>query len=250
MDRNKEKPDMVYTIQSTVAPGAQVPASVPYIVDTKSVDLVDVINQAITNGYVTDLKPEAVNGLAEGICEGIWYELSQGRGVKLGDYLRMQLYLDGPCNSNGDLTEENTLNVRFINGPEFKLDIGDFSWHYAGAGENPTIDLVVPDASTMRGDDGTKGYLILGKLGHVMGKRLTKTGAMTSVIVCKLDGETVAEVDTFTKSSEGHLTFEVAADFVETPGEYVMYVERVEVSPDGESKINRSTGRKVVFAAA
>jgi hypothetical protein len=33
-------------------------------VNSTTVDLVDVINRAIAKGYVTDLKPEAVNGLA------------------------------------------------------------------------------------------------------------------------------------------------------------------------------------------
>ena len=46
MERNKVKPDMVYAIQTAIAPGAQTPSSVPYIVNSTTVDLVDVINRA------------------------------------------------------------------------------------------------------------------------------------------------------------------------------------------------------------
>ena len=109
MERNKVKPDMVYAIQTNVAPGAQTPTSFPYIVNSTTVDLVDVIKSAIAKGYVTDLKPEAVNGLAQAICEGTWDELSQGRGVKFGDLLRMQLFIDGTCDAAGNLTSENKL---------------------------------------------------------------------------------------------------------------------------------------------
>ena len=49
MERNKVKPDMVYAIQSNVAPGASTPTSFPYIVNTTTVDLVDVITFLKTN---------------------------------------------------------------------------------------------------------------------------------------------------------------------------------------------------------
>ena len=252
MERNKVKPDMVYAIQTAVAPGAQTPSSVPYIVNSTTVDLVDVINRAIAKGYVTDLKPEAINGLADAICEGTWDELSQGRGVKFGDLLRMQLFIDGTCDAAGNLTAENKLNVRFANGSEFKLDVGDFSWRYAGSGENPVINRVHPYGAEGKQESGSAGYIILGATAFISGSRLTKPGAMTSVICLDgPDGESVAEVDTFLNKSVDYLKFEVPADFVEHPGnDYWFVVERVEVSPSGESKIYRSVARRFKTIAA
>ena len=70
---------------------------------------------------------------------------------------------------------------------------------------------------------------------------------MTSVVVMDPSGESVAEVDTFSKSSEALLMFEIPADFVEEPGDYRLVVERVEVAPDGTSRIYRSLERQVKF---
>jgi hypothetical protein len=164
----------------------------------------------------------------------------------------MQLFIDGTCDAAGNLTAENKLNVRFTNGSEFKLDVGDFSWHYAGAGENPVINKVLPYGAEDKQESGSAGYIILGATAFISGSRLTKPGAMTSVICLDgPDGESVAEVDTFLKSSVDYLKFEVPDDFVEHPGQdYWFVVERVEVSPSGESKIYRSVARRFKTIAA
>ena len=238
------KPQINYTIGTSTIAGET--TTYPVIVNReKAVDLTDVVKKAIDTGRLPGIKDNAAESIAAGVCEQIYQEFCEGHGVKLGDYLFAQLYLDGTCNANGDLTEENKINARLTKGKEFDLKLSDFSWHLEGSETAPAITNLYSQGTSATQEDAKRSILVLNSTGVINGERLVAEGAMTSVIVMDPSGESVAEVDTFSKSSEALLMFEIPADFVEEPGDYRLVVERVEVATDGTSRIYRSLERQV-----
>ena len=141
----------------------------------------------------------------------------------------------------------NPPNARLTKGKEFDLKLSDFSWHLEGSETAPAITNLYSQGSSATQEDAKRSILVLNSTGVINGERLVAEGAMTSVIVMDPSGESVAEVDTFSKSSEALLMFEIPADFVEEPGDYRLVVERVEVAPDGTSRIYRSLERQIKF---
>ena len=202
------KPQINYTIGTSTIAGET--TTYPVIVNReKAVDLADVVKKAIDTGRLPGIKDNAAESIAAGVCEQIYQEFCEGHGVKLGDYLFAQLYLDGTCNANGDLTEENKINARLTKGKEFDLKLSDFSWHLEGSETAPAITNLYSQGSSATQEDAKRSILVLNSTGVINGERLVAEGAMTSVIVMDPSGESVAEVDTFSKSSEALLMFEI-----------------------------------------
>ena len=151
------KKTVEYVVRTTVNPITQETQTLPVVVNRREpVDLVDVVANCIDRNLILGAKPTAAQGIAEGIAEQLAVEFRKGNGVKFGKYFYGRLYLDGTTNQNGDLTDENAVNVRLYKGEDFKLTLDDFAFSFVNGGDLPDVEFCVG-----RGD-GVKGELVAG----------------------------------------------------------------------------------------
>ena len=156
--------------------------TVPVVVDRREpVDLVEVVANCIDRNLILGAKPTAAQGIAEGIAEQLAVEFKKGNGVKFGKYFYGRLYLNGTTNQNGDLTEENGVNVRLYKGEDFKLGLDDFSFSFVNGGDLPDVEFCIG-----RGD-GVKGELDAGNDLVIYGTNLWY--ADDAALKVKLTGE-------------------------------------------------------------
>ena len=128
-----DKPIIFYQVRQQTNRADGTLQFVPAIVDREqTVPLDEIINRAIDRGLIAGLKPSAANNVAQAIAEQMYAEFQKGRGVKFGSYFSARLYLDGSSDQDGKLTAANGINVRFTNGPAFKLDRSMYSFSNAG----------------------------------------------------------------------------------------------------------------------
>ena len=66
--------------------------------------------------------------------------------MKFGNYYYARLYLDGTSDSDGKLTNANSVNVRFVNGAGFKLTMDMFSFSNVNGGDIPGTDFLISEA--------------------------------------------------------------------------------------------------------
>ena len=120
----KMKAKIAYTVREVTAPGETQPSTVPMIIDrSTTLPLAKLIANAIDRGLVAGLKPNAAEGIADGIAEQIYAEFSEGRGVAFGQFFYARPYLQGTVAPNGTLTNErNALVVAMYPGDDFKLE--------------------------------------------------------------------------------------------------------------------------------
>ncbi len=184
---------------------------VPAIVDREpTVSLDDIIMRAIDRGLIAGLKPSAANNVAQAIAQQMYNEFSAGRGVKFGSYFSARVYLDGTTDNDGRLTSANGINVRFTNGPSFKLNRSMYSWSNVQGGDIPGVDFLVSNA-----DGAERGKLIVGESIMLNGVNLYRDGdAGTKVTFYGIDPETgevdeeaAAEVTSFTTRGPNMLEF-------------------------------------------
>ena len=117
----------------------------PSIVDRQdSIDLGQLVEQAIDTGRIAGVKPEFSQAIGEALAAQIGATLKSGRGVKFGQYFYVRLYLNGTLESmKSALGAENKLNAVLVPGNELRLAKDDFTFrNVLDTGDNPTIDNV------------------------------------------------------------------------------------------------------------
>lgn len=210
-----DKPILFYKVRPQVNRVDGSTSNVPSIVDrTPTVPLEDIIENAIDRGLIVGLKPNAAKQVAEAIVQQMAEEFKTGRGVKFGDYFSARLYLDGTTNADGKLTSANGVNVRFTNGPAFKISRSNFSWSNVQGGDIPGVDFLISDA-----DGAERNKLIEREVVLVNGVNLYQDGdAGTKVSFYAIDPTTgavsdtaTAEVTVFTSKGPNVLQFPFSA---------------------------------------
>ena len=184
---------------------------VPAIVERNpSVPLEEIIRRAIDRGLIAGVKPSYAHQIAEAVAQQMYEEFKAGRGVKFSNYFYARLYLDGTCDASGNLTGKNGVNVRFTNGPAFKLTTDMFQFSNVNGGDIPGVDFLISDVS-----GAARGNLVQGEGVIVNGNNLFKTDdAGTKVSFYLVDDTTgqaaeepTVEVTTFTSRGPNMLTF-------------------------------------------
>lgn len=206
-----DKPILFYQVRQQTNRADGTLLFVPAIVDREpTVPLNEIINRAIDRGLIAGLKSSAANTVAQAVAEQMYAEFKAGRGVKFGSYFSARLYLDGTSDMDGKLTSANGLNVRFTNGPSFKLEPSMFSFSNVQGGDIPGADFLVSNA-----DGAERGKLIERESVMLNGVNLYKEGDLgTKVLFYPVDaetgeigGEATAEVTTFTTKGPNLLEF-------------------------------------------
>ena len=230
------KTKLEYTVRTTRAPGEQSDSWVPMIVDrVQPTGLDDILEKCIDRGLVAGIKPTAVKTIAEGVAQQIAKELSEGRGIQFGQYFYGRPYLSGTADSNGRLSGDNAINVRLYKGNAFRLGASDFTLTFADGGNNPTIDFIVSEGDTPRGE------VVKGRNVKVNGRMLYGAGDTVRVRFADVAAEAgAAEVAEFTAVSAELLGFACPAALV--PGrKYAVTVERTDANG-----VTRISGPKTV----
>ena len=188
-----DKPILFYEVrvhQNRITGG---PVYVPAIVEREeAVPLETVIERAIDRGLIAGIKPSAAKQIADAIAQQMYEEFRAGRGVKFANYFYARLYLDGTSDSDGKLTGANSINVRFVNGAGFKLDM--FSFSNVNGGDIPGTDFLISEA-----DGAERGLLLPGENVILNGVNLWRDGdAGTKVGFYGIDPVTGDIADTAT----------------------------------------------------
>ena len=191
----KMKAKIAYTVREVTAPGETQPSTVPMIIDrSTTLPLAKLIANAIDRGLVAGLKPNAAEGIADGIAEQIYAEFSEGRGVAFGQFFYARPYLQGTVAPNGTLTNErNALVVAMYPGDDFKLDLDSFSFTFEGKDDAPHMNYVVSNEA-----GGLRGELVQHADIVGLGQRLCLAGD-TIQLVFEGEGDPVT-VSAFIKS--------------------------------------------------
>lgn len=208
-----DKPTLYYTVRVQENRLTHQPIYVPAIVEREqSVPLNEIVRRAIDRSLIPGLKATAAVGIADAIARQMYEEFSQGRGVRFGSYFYARLYLDGTTNANGVLTKANSLNVRFVSGPSFKLTLDMFAFSNISAGDVPLADFLVSDT-----DGAIRNVLKPSAVVNFNGQYLWKEGDVgTKVEFFEIDPATgepaseasaTVETDNFSSKGPNLLTF-------------------------------------------
>jgi hypothetical protein len=229
MDKTKVSID--YKLQVTTNPTGE-QFMVPAITNRKaSLDLTDVVKNAIKCCRIAALKNEAVEPIAVALAEEIYDALKNGEAVNFDGYFAVAPYLDGTTDANGQLTEENLVNARLHKGEKFKLNLKDFSWHLEGSELDPSITRLA------NASDGAKAHITAGENLSIVGTNLAQVneGDETTVEM-KLGDETQSfGPGAFEKQSAEQIVLATAGDM--TAGEWAVTVKRV--AADGRAYISK-----------
>ena len=165
---DKTKVNIDYKLQVTTTPTGE-QYMVPAITNRKaSLDLTDVVKNAIKCCRIAAIKNEAVEPIAVALAEEIYDALKNGEAVNFDGYFAVAPYLDGTTDANGQLTDENLMNARLHKGEKFKLNLKDFSWHLEGSELDPSI-VRLANAS-----DGAKTEITAGEMLSIVGTNLAE----------------------------------------------------------------------------
>ena len=137
-----DKPIIYYEARPQVNRATGATIMVPAIVEREqSVPLEEIVRRAIDRGLIAGVKESYANQIGEAIAQQMYDEFKAGRGVKFGQYFYARLYLDGTTDSNGKLTDKNRINVRFVNGAKFKLNMSDFTFTNSAFLKNSRLEI-------------------------------------------------------------------------------------------------------------
>lgn len=205
-----EKPIIFYEVrpQANRATGATI--LVPAIVERdQSIPLDEIVRRAIDRGLIAGLKETYAHQVADAIAQQMYDEFRAGRGVKFGTYFYARLYLDGTTDASGNLTDKNGVNVRFVNGTSFKLDMSEFTFSNINGGDIPNAEFLISDV-----DDAERGILVVNEPIMLNGTNLYKAGDVgTQVDFYEYDEggvpgtESVASITEFTSRGPNLLVF-------------------------------------------
>ena len=188
-----DKPIIYYEVKPQVSRVTGETMWLPQIVQREqTVPLDEIIRRAIDRGLIVGIKPSAAEPIASAICQQMFEEFKQGRGVKFGNYFYARLYLDGQSDASGSLTAANGINVRFVNGSAFRLTMDMFSFSNVATNDIPKAEFLLSAA-----DNAERGYLISGESIQVNGVNLYRDGdESTKVEFFAIDPETGIASDT------------------------------------------------------
>lgn len=135
---------------------------VPAIVERADpMQLSKVVYNAINEGRIAGLKPNAAKSIAEGICDQMYEELKEGNSIAFMKYFHVRLYLDGTVSdAAAQLTGENKVNVRIAPGSDFRLGLDTFSWTNVANDKAAKLDFIV-GAAGVRGEIQKNGAIYL-----------------------------------------------------------------------------------------
>lgn len=206
-----DKPIIYYEARPQVNRATGATIMVPAIVEREqSVPLEEIVRRAIDRGLIAGVKESYANQIAEAVAQQMYDEFKAGRGVKFGQYFYARLYLDGTTDASGNLTDKNHINVRFVNGQDFKLSMDQFEFTNVNGGEIPGVDFLISDDNNAQ-----RGKLIPNKAVMLNGVNLYQDDdAGTKVEFFEINAETGAASDTaaasvtsFTSRGPNLLTF-------------------------------------------
>jgi len=182
-----DKPIIYYEVRAQVNRITGAPMYVPAIVQREqTIPLDEIIRRAIDRGLIAGLKPSAAAQIANAICQQMYEEFSRGRGVKFGNYFYARLYLDGTTDSDGRLTDANSVNVRFANGAAFRLTRDMFSFSNVATDDIPKVEFLLSSDN-----DAERDYLIRGAAIQLNGVNLYRDGDVgTKAEFFEIDAET------------------------------------------------------------
>ena len=223
-----DKPELKYTVKQLPNRATGGVLYVPAIVERdETIPLDEIIIRAIDRGLIAGIKPTAAKSIANAIALQMYEELSNGRGVKFGNYFHARIFLDGVSDGNGTLVEgRNHVNVRLYPAKGFKLSLDSFSWTFTQGGNIPSVDWLISDA-----EGAERNKLQSGEAIKVMGLNLdserdaSKKGTFTEIVE---EGETpqVVEVNSFTLVGPDMVTCAWPASLV-TGKQYKFVLDRV-----------------------
>ena len=243
------KPILYYVVRSQVnrVTGGQI--LVPSIVEREqSIPLDEIIVRAIDRGLIAGVKPSAAAQIAVAMVSQMYEEFKQGRGVKFGNYFYARLYLDGTSNSDGKLTDDNHINVRFVAGTAFKLTRDMFSFSNVEENDIPSIEFVISEA-----DGAERDELLPSEAVNLNGYNLWKDGDEDTKVsffevnttTGEVATEATAEVGTFETEGPNVLAFAWPAALV-AGKTYMVYAKR---SADGVRYFT-SAGKSIIVQEA
>ena len=162
-DNTEDKAKLKFEVRSQKDPKDETKTIfVPAIVDrTDPMQLSKVVRNAINEGRIAGLKPNAAKSIAEGICDQIYEELKEGNSIAFMKYFHIRLYLDGTvADSAAQLTATNHVNVRIAPGADFRLGLDAFSWSNIANDKSAKLDYVVSSAG-VRGEIKKNGAIYI-----------------------------------------------------------------------------------------
>ena len=188
-----DKPIIYYTVRQQENRSTGTMVLVPAIVQREqTIPLDEIIRRAIDRGLIAGLKPSAAVQIANAICQQMYEEFSQGRGIKFGSYFYARLYLDGTTDADGRLTGANGINVRFVSGSAFRLTRDMFSFSNVEENDIPKLEFLLSSE-----DNAERDYLIRGAAIQLNGVNLFREGDAASKAECfEIDPETGVADDT------------------------------------------------------
>ena len=204
-----DKPELKYTVKQLPNRATGGVLYVPAIVERdETIPLDEIIIRAIDRGLIAGIKPTAAKSIANAIALQMYEELSNGRGVKFGNYFAARIYLDGVSDGDGTLlANRNHVNVRLFPGTGFKLSLASFSWNFVQGGNIPKVDWYISDA-----EDAVRNELQSGKTVQIMGRDLHSArdvGKKVTLTEVVEEGQTpdVVEVTDFVLEGPNLVTF-------------------------------------------
>ena len=223
-----DKPELKYTVKQLPNRATGGVLYVPAIVERdETIPLDEIIIRAIDRGLIAGIKPTAAKSIANAIALQMYEELSNGRGVKFGNYFSARVYLDGTSDGNGTLLAiRNRVKVKLFPGTGFKLSLDSFSWNFTQGGNIPKVDWYISDAQ-----EAERNLLQSGCTVQIMGQDLSsdRDAAKKVTFTEKVEeGQTpqVVEVTGFTFVGPDMVTFAWPASLV-TGKEYRVAFDRV-----------------------
>ena len=188
-----EKPIIYYVVDVGRHRMTGAPLYIPRIVHREqTIPLDEIIRRAIDRGLIAGLKPSAAAQIANAICQQMYDEFCQGRGIKFGSYFYARLYLDGTTDSDGRLTSANSVNVRFVNGAAFRLTRDMFSFSNVATGDIPKLEFLLSSE-----DNAERDYLVSGAAVQLNGTNLYREDdSATRAEFFRIDPETGVAGDT------------------------------------------------------
>ena len=163
---------------------------VPAIVERPdTLSLQQVVFNAIDTGRIAGLKTGAARNIAEGIADQMYQEFLRGNSIAFGKYFYASLYLDGTVGADGSLTDDNKVNVRLKQGPDFKVARRDFNWVNIASDKTPKVEFVISAAA-----GAVRSQLVTGQAIMLNGLRFGDDTTALAVSASYTVGETTTTV--------------------------------------------------------
>ncbi len=155
------KPQVDYLAKLIRNPQTGSEVILPQITGTETVSLAKLVENAISTGNMPGYTVEA--GEKEMLCvlAAIAAILKEGYAVRINNYLRIYLDIDGTIKSEySPLTAENTLGIGAQTLSGFTLGLADFDWVYVGPAAITTQSLDYASVTALMAADKTASNVV------------------------------------------------------------------------------------------